>query len=174
MNKYLMLSAAAVLSSITTVQADTYCFGFNTGGGGSYCDSGRVSTGVDGGGFSGSVRAWQHLNNDCNGGRSEGYGVLGKTPGLGKVSVMSDNIVVQNSNISLAFQLPKKIKSGNEYVVWIGFSGTTFFQANSGALTGVSKCQNSRAIHGGKSVLSAVTEILREHRNAKMLSGGTR
>ena len=67
MNKYLMLSAAAVLSSVTAVHAGTYCFGFATNGGGSYCDGGMIFTGLDGGAFGGSLRAWRHTN--CSGGR---------------------------------------------------------------------------------------------------------
>src|SRR4051812_37401101 len=97
MNKYLMLTAAALLSSATAVDAQTYCFHFTTShGGGSYCDSGRISTSVDGGALNGTVRAWVHINNNCAGGTSQGYGFLDKAPGLGKVSLMSDDVLAKN------------------------------------------------------------------------------
>jgi hypothetical protein len=87
-----MLTAAALLSSATTVAAKTYCFQF----GGPYCDGGRVSTGVDGGALSGAVRAWVHTSNNCASGTSQGYGLLARTPGIGKVSLMSDDIYAKN------------------------------------------------------------------------------
>ncbi|HEX3653953.1 MAG TPA: hypothetical protein VHU18_14130 [Rhizomicrobium sp.] len=171
MNKYLMLSAAAVLSSAATAQAGTYCFGFGTNGGGSYCDGAMVFTGIDGGAFGGSVRAWRHVNNNCSGGTSDGYGVLGKTPGLGKVSILSDNVEAQNYGtfgMSVAFQLPKKIKDGAEWAVWVGFAGTTFFQGNEGELTGVTNCQNGAVKgNGRKSTVASVAELIRAHRNAR-------
>jgi hypothetical protein len=170
MNKYLLLSAAAVLSGATAVHAGTYCFGFNTAGGGSYCDSAMVFTGIDGGAFGGSVRAWRHLNNNCSGGASDGYGVLGKTPELGKVSILSDNLMALNYLSpfeSVAFQLPKKIKDGATWALWVGFNGTTFFQGNAGELSGVTDCQNRAERHGGKSTVASVMELIRAHRNAK-------
>jgi hypothetical protein len=96
MNKYLLMSAAAVIAGTTTAGAGTYCFNFASANSGSYCDSGMIFTGVDGGAFSGALRAWTHENNNCGGGASEGYGILGKTNGLGKVSFMSDDFYAKN------------------------------------------------------------------------------
>jgi hypothetical protein len=172
MNKYLMLTAAALLSSAATVDARTYCFQFSSGvevG----CDGGRISTGVGGGALSGAVRAWVHTNNNCAGGTSQGQGILGKLPGLGKVSVMSDNVFAKNYGIyseQLNYTLPKKIKNGQTWTAWVGLNGTTSFEINSGPIVNVGNCQNPAVNHGRKSTIDGVKEIIAAHRNAKALS----
>ena|ERR1700734_1463226 len=171
MNKYLMLTAAALLSSAATVDAKTYCFYFATNVG-SYCDGGRVYTGVDGGALNGAVRAWVHTNNNCNGGTSQGQGILGKTAGLGKVSVMSDNIEAENYGIyseQLSYGLPKKIKSWQPWTLWVGLNGTTSFEGNSGIIW-EQNCQSPAGNHGRKSTLDGVKEIITAYRNAKAFS----
>lgn len=167
MNKFLMLSAAAVLSSFTAAQAEgVYCFGFGTSGGNPYCDGGRIYTGVDGGAFDGSVRAWQHVNNNCSSGVSSGFGLLSKTPGLRKASMMSDNFS-QNYGTTLAYLLPAKIKDGKPWQLWIGLDGT-FFEGGSGVLIDVTKCGKAAKANGRKSTLASVRELIRVHRNANM------
>ena len=89
MNKYLMLTAAAVLAGTASANARTYSFTFGTANGGVYCDGGTVYTGRDRGIYSGAVWSWQHTNNNCAGGVSNGQGILGKTAGLGKIADMS-------------------------------------------------------------------------------------
>ena len=173
MNKYLMLSAAAVIAGTVAADARTYCFHFATFDGGDYCDGGRISTGVDGGALSGAARAWSHLNNNCASGVSQGYGLLAKTSGIGEVSVMSDDYFARNyGNFSsaLSFILPKKIKDNQLWSVWVGMDGVTFFEVNSGSLVSVGNCQNPAVNHGRKSTLDGVREIIEAHRNAKPLS----
>jgi hypothetical protein len=48
--------------------------------------------------------------------------------------------------------------------------GTTFFEANSGQIISVQKCQNRAVNRGRKSTLDSVKEIIAAHRNAKALS----
>lgn len=174
MNKYLLLSAAAVFAGTTAAGAGTYCFAFGTGGG-SYCDGGRVTTGVDGGDLNGAVRAWVHTNANCSGGTSQGYGFLSKVPGLGKVSNMSDTFYAKyygNFSTAVSYTLPKSFNPfGSKYwSLWIGMNGVTFFEALSGVLIRNGKCQNPAASHSRKSTLDAVKALLAEHRNAKVRS----
>jgi hypothetical protein len=168
MNKYLLMSTAAVIAGTTTAGAGTYCFNFGING--DYCDSAMIFTGVDGGAFSGALRAWIHENNNCAGGTSEGYGILGKTNGLGKVSFMSDDFYAKNYHnftTAVSWTLPRKIKNGQPWTLWIGFSGTTLFEASSGVLTGVSKCKNHPLSHGTKSTVALVRKLIAAHRNTQ-------
>jgi hypothetical protein len=171
MNKYLMLTAAALLSSATSIDAKTYCFHFESNAGGSYCDGGRLTTGVDGGMLGGAARAWVHTNNNCVGGTSQGYGFLSKTPGLGKVSLMSDNFLAKNYNsysTSIAWTFPKRIQQGAPYTIWVGMNGVTFFEvASSGFLVGVDNCKQGTKGRGRTSTLAALRELLRLHRQTK-------
>jgi hypothetical protein len=174
MNKYLMLTAAAVLATTASASAGS-CFSFTmaTFDGGAYCDGGRISTGVDGGALSGAVRAWVHTNNNCNSGTSQGQGLLAKIAGLGKSSVMSDTYFAKNYGIyseQLSFALPKTIKNGQLWTLWVGMNGTTSFEVNTGVLLNVGKCQNGPKSHGTKSTVDVVKEIIAAHRNAKALS----
>jgi hypothetical protein len=172
MNKYLMLTAAALLSSAATISADakTYCFAFGTGGGTYPCTVYRIYTGVDGGALNGAVRTIVYNNNSCLGGTSQGYGLLAKTPGIGKASLMSDDFFAKNYgnySTALSFLLPKRIKNGQPLSVWLGMNGTTFFEAESGYVIREGKCQSPAVSHGRKSILDGVKEIIAAHRNAK-------
>jgi hypothetical protein len=173
MNKYLMLSSAALLAGTVAANASgSWSFQWGTAYGGSYCDGGLVYTGADGGANSGAVRVWTHENNNCGGGTSEGLGVLGKTPGLGKVSMMSDNFESKNygcNYLQIAYTLPKKIKNGAPWTLWIGESGFTAFEANRGVLINVHAGRYIKG-HGTTSTLSLVKQFIQAHRNAKALS----
>jgi hypothetical protein len=114
MNKYLMLSAAAVMAS-SAANAGTFlhAFTFGTGGGGSYCDGGSVySSGT-------SIWSWRHTNNNCAGGVSEGQGVVGGLlAGTIKGGNMSDTFYGQNYgafSVYLSYTLPKKLKNGKPW-----------------------------------------------------------
>jgi hypothetical protein len=165
MNKYLMLSAAALLAGTATAGAGTYCFNFGTANGGSYCDGGVLYTGVDSGIYHKAVRSWRHVNNNCAGASSNGMGILAKTKGLGDASAMSDNGFAQNYGIfseQLIYTFPKKIKNGRPITIWIEFNGTSSFEANSGTLQGVTKCKAGDVPvgHGRTSTLAGVKALL--------------
>ena len=163
MNKYLMLSAAAILAA-TNAKAGTvlYSFQFGTGGGGSYCDGGTVySNGLP-------VMSWQHTNNNCASGVSYGMGSAGKFEGVkGKYALMSDSFFAQNYGIFseyLAYLLPEKLKCGkSRWTLWVGLNGTTAFVGNSGPLL----CVNAPARKGnGKSTSAGLKELIAVHRAA--------
>ena len=161
MNKYLMMSAAAVVASTGAASADTHSFTFGTFSGGSYCDGGTAITG-------GGVYVWQHTNNNCSGGVSNGQGLLGKKTPVGTVASMSDNYFGAATSIALNYTLPQKW-SGKKarWTGWVEFSGTSSFEFNSGPLlnitAGVAKPNN----HSKKSTVGAVKTLLAAHRAHK-------
>jgi hypothetical protein len=161
MNKYLMLSAAAVLASSASAYAGTHTFTFGTADGGAYCDGGTVNTDIGG---NKAVRAWTHTNNNCASGTSEGQGLLGKVKGLGTSSEMSDTFYGKNYDIfsiQIAYTLPKKIANGQPWTLWVGEDGVTSFEGNSGTLVDV-----DGAVHRGtKSTAAAVKQLIAQHKN---------
>jgi hypothetical protein len=165
MNKYLMLSAAAVLAGTAGANAGTHSFTFATAGGTAYCDGGTVATGVDGGALGGGVRAWVHSNNNCASGTSQGLGLLGKINTLGKTAVMSDTLEGKNYGSfteQLSFTLPKKIHSGAAWTLWIGLSGFTAFEGNSGELINTTPARK-----GAVSTASVVKGLIQARMNGK-------
>jgi len=166
MNKYLMMSAAAVLAGTASTAANaSHSFTFGTAYGGSYCDGGTVLQQT-------SIWSWAHTNNNCAGGTSYGIGVLGKAAAVVypptatgfKAAVMSDVYFCQNDGLcswAISYALPKKIKTGQPWVLFIKFSGTSAFLGNYGLLTNASP--------GHKSKVSTVTkmkELIAVHRNS--------
>jgi len=168
MNKYLMMSAAAVLAGTASTAANAvrHSFAFATNyGGGSYCDGGIVYQ-------NGSIWSWAHTDNNCGGGISYGLGVPGKAaactyPPTGaefKCAVMSDTYLCQNDGLcsyTLSYALPKKIKNGEPWLVFVKLGGTTAFLANWGLILNVTP----RA-KGKISTISKLKELLAVHRNA--------
>jgi len=167
MNKYLMMSAAALLATTgaTGANAGTSVgsFQFGTAGGGSYCDGGHAYTNGAG------LRAWQHLNNNCASGVSVGQGQLTKLPATlgGKGSDMSDPLFCQNygqCNTYINYQLPKKIKNGAPWTLTIGFSGTTSFFGNSGVLINTGPAHKNK---GTTSTVKNLKQLIQVHRNSR-------
>ena len=169
MNKYLMLGAAALLAGTASATAGAYCFGFGSANGGSFCDGGILYTGADGGAFHNAVRIFVHTNDNCNGGTSEGFGILGKTKGFGDYSTMSDDSYAKNYGIYsefVAYSLPKKIKDGQPWVLWL-IADTTTFEGNAGVLVNVSKCQAAPPPGRGRTSTLAGLKAMLEARRAK-------
>lgn len=173
MNRYLMLSAAALFAGTTCAGAGTYCFGFNSVGASAFCDGGELVTGAYSGALQGSVRAWIHINNNCMGGTSHGMGILGKTKDFGDFSTMSDNFYAKNYgdySLALQYALPKKILDGQPFSIWVEIAGMSAFEADSGVLFGVGKgkCKGGRPPgHGRASTLSGLKAILEARRGEK-------
>jgi hypothetical protein len=160
MNKYLMLSAAAVFAA-TGANAGTFqhSFQFGTSGGTSYCDGGSVYTSGS------SVWAWQHTNADCAGATTEGQGLLGKLNATGKSADMSDTYLGQLYGIfseQLGYVLPKKLANGKPWELYIGLNGTTSFLGNSGVLVNVNGAQHK----GGKSTAAGLKQLISVHKAA--------
>ena len=125
MNKYLMMSAAAVLASTGANTATAASFTFATAGGTSYCDGGQTTAN------GAPASSWRHTNANCASAVTFGQGLLGKTAGLGKISNMSDTYFGQLYGIFseyLSYTLPKKIANGKQWTLWVGINGTTSFE----------------------------------------------
>jgi hypothetical protein len=163
MNRYLMLTAAALLAGTASAGADCYTFTFASTGGASFCDGGMI--GWSSGGS--AQRSWRHINNNCAGASSEGFGLLGKTKGFGDFSTMSDDVDARNNVFSqqVAYSLPKNIKNGQPFVSWVEVGGTTAFETGNGILVNVAACTDRASVsHGRTSTLAGVTAIMAARR----------
>lgn len=163
MNKYLCLSAAALLAGTAGAAAATYTFTFGTSGGGSYCDGGVLHTDVD------SIKTfatWTHTNNNCASGTSEGAGFLIKIKGQGKFYAMSDNFYAKNYGIyseQLSYLLPAKPKNGAPWQLWVSLNGVSGFEGNSGVLNNVTNGKAHIPGKGTKSTASVVRQMIAAH-----------
>jgi hypothetical protein len=158
MNKYLLMSAAAVLATAAgSTGASAQSFQFGTAYGGSYCDGGTVTA-------NGVVWAWAHTNNDCYGSTSYGQGLQGKVKGMGKLADMSDGIF-GNSAFTINFVLPAKLKNGAPWSLWCQFSGTSSFECNSGPLINVGAAKVHPA--SKKSTITNVKALIQQHKASK-------
>ena len=160
MNKYLMLTAAALLANGATAQAgerpQTHSFAFGTSGG-NYCTSFTVTTGLDNGFDKNGV--WAIVYKSCNGGPSNfGQGLVAKVKHMGDIADMSDTVLGQNYGVfseQVNFTLPKKLKAGEPWSLWAGIGGTSSFEANSGVLV-----DTGGARRGARSTFDAVKQLL--------------
>jgi hypothetical protein len=106
MNKYLLLSAAALVASAVSAKAGQQEFKFGTAGGGSYCDGGT-------GYWSGHLYWWIHTNADCAGAvYVGGPGIEGKTTRIGKNINMFDTAAFALGGLDCSIDFPPKFKSG--------------------------------------------------------------
>lgn len=158
MNKYLMITAAALLAGGTGAHAGTHSFVFGTANGGSTCTSFTVTTGLDGG--IDHNGAWAIVYHSCNGGSNFGQGLVEYgVKHLGDVADMSDTILGQAYGVysqQLSVALPRKLKAGKPWSLWLGIDGISSFEMNSGVLL-----NDGAGRHGGrKSVLDAVRQLL--------------
>jgi hypothetical protein len=159
MNRYLLMSAAALLASTGAAGAATHSFTFGTTNGGSYCDGGTITTGLG----NGYLATWIHTNNNCASGTSQGTGFLIRVKGLGEVWWMSDNYLAKNDGIYneyLSYAFQKKIKNGSKWSVWIGLSGYTNFEANSGLLANVTAGAHRVKSRGTASTAASVAKLI--------------
>lgn len=151
MNKYLLLTAAALIGTATSWTGKA-----NAGGGGpytiqfeGYCDgmtfhrtnAPPLATGL-------------HLNNDCAGGTAPVAGTVNKKEFL---------LFETGSSLQYAYAIYKPIRNGGTYAVSVCYSGTTCFLAGSGTYS-LGCCQ---ARNGGMPIKSKVAEIIAQRRAAK-------
>jgi hypothetical protein len=155
-NKYLMLTAAALLATSAGARAGTHSFAFGTSGG-NYCTSFTVTTGLDGGLDHNGV--WAIVYDSCNGGPNNyGQGLVADVKGMGQVADMSDTVFGQNYGIfseQISFVLPKKLKAGKPWSLWVGFDGVSSYEADSGVLV-----NPGEAARSSKSTLDAVRQLI--------------
>lgn len=159
MNKYLMLSAAALLASAASATAATYTFGFVTVGGNSLCDSGILTTQDNG------VRraTWKDTNDNCTYGTSEGLGLLTNVKGLGKVYTVSDTVLGKYYGTfgqQISWALPAKPRNGAPWTMWVSTDGVSSFEFRSGVLIDVGTGKTHIRGTGAKSIASVVRQML--------------
>ncbi len=133
MNKYLMLSAAALIATTAGANAKgtpLTQFTFGSSGGGAYCDGGTLHK------TTATAWAWTH-NYEAACGYSYnafGQGLNGKNKATGKSADMSDNSYAHASGIALSYTLPSKMNAGGTWTLWVTFGGTSSFEGNEGTL----------------------------------------
>lgn len=168
MNRYLLLSAAALLAGTTagSANAGTHTFTFGTSNGGSYCDGGKVVTGTGG---DKAVWSWTHTNNNCASGTSEGQGLAGKS-GKKSIATMSDTYDTKQhiTTQSVSYVLPQKLKPGGHWEMWIEVGGVSSYEGGHGVLI-MGAHQTS-----GQSTLAAVTKFIRQSRESVSTRGAAR
>jgi hypothetical protein len=155
MNKYLMLSAAAVFAGAAPATAAVHGFAFGTLGGAPVCDTASVVT-------NGSVWAWQHDFTNCGSSIiSTGQGLLSKVEGVGKGAMMSDNHTGNYTSVAISYWLPKSLRPGKIWSLWVEFSGISSFKYESGILLGAAPVHKA-----APSTLTRVQSLIRAHRDA--------
>jgi hypothetical protein len=143
MNKYLMMSAAALLAGAATgadAKSATLCD--DQGNPIAYLSYGDkiYNVAYEGGGI--------------------GFGIGGKTKGLGEHVTLSDNYAFGASTAaSFDFSLP--FKGGGTWNLWLEFSGNTSFEANAGTYT---LC--TAAMTGRGTVVAATKALIAQLRAA--------
>jgi len=125
MNKYLMLSAAALMTTAVPAGANEPP---NNSAVMIYLGSSSCGAIVHGGPKVFAVQ-WSA----CGGVGAIGQGLAAKTPGIGKNVNLSDDVEpLLGTNIGLSFDLQLPLKSGHKYGAWASFSGVTSFEFQSG------------------------------------------
>ena len=120
MNKYLMLSAAALLASVSGANA-------NNKASATIYIGGSAAIQLN---YSSVVYNAQFLN--CTGGGiAIGMGFAATTKVLGKNVDLSDNCVPSEGD-AISFDLQLPLRNGHAWTEWVEFSGTTSFPLNSG------------------------------------------
>ncbi len=160
MNKYLMMSAAALMATTTAAKADEWkksgsaTILFN-----SYCDYLKVN-------WDGYVYADQHIFSQCGSNvTAYGIGISGKTKGIGEnIFLMDDGgVQVYGTNILLGFDLILPFKTGNAFYGWASFSGVTAFNYISGTYTVGHKAISA---NGNARTFDKLQALIRAHGNA--------
>lgn len=122
MNKYLMMTAAALLGSASPAlagdQAKMHTIHFMTANGGSYCDGMSFQkTGRH-------VASGLHLNEDCAGRDVQVIGTVDKT-----AFHLSENY---SNSTAFMFDIFKPIRNGGTWDLWVCLNDTSCFEGNSG------------------------------------------
>lgn len=155
MNKYLLMSAAALLAGTGAANAGTHSFVFGSQGGGSFCDGGTVVTGLSGG----ISDAWKHTNTNCSSGTSQGGGLFGKVEGLGRVFELSDNYEAKSGiyNVVTYYTLNKRLTM---WTMWTCYSATTCIENNNGPLKHVTAGADAAKGNSTTSTAAKVAELV--------------
>ena len=152
MNKYLLISAAALLASAGTADAVTVTFS----------------------GYCGSIILTPQSNRynaqfiGCSGQLTgTGFGIAEKIKGFGKFVDLSDNALGNNYGIYseyLSYLLSLPLKNGGSWSLWIGINGISSFEGNSGTYN----VDGQR--HGGRSIAAETRALVEKLKSAKAAS----
>jgi hypothetical protein len=122
MNKFLMLSAAALVGSaapaLASDQSKLHTIHFFSSNGASYCDGMNFQNAGK------HMAVGLHLNEDCAGTNGQVSGTVNKTQ-----YTLNEN---QGFSESFAYDIYKPIRNGGAWDLWVCLSGTTCFMANQG------------------------------------------
>jgi hypothetical protein len=167
LNRYLLLSAAALLTGTTAANASEVSFTFGTSNGAPYCDGGTIVTGVGG---NKAVWSWTHTNTNCASGTSEGQGLAGKS-GKKSIAVLSDTYDSKQhvTTESVSYVLPQKLKTGGHWEMWVEAGGVSSYEGAHGVIIVGAPHQTS-----GKSTLAAVTKLVQQGRESVSTRGTAR
>ena len=150
MNKYLLLTAAALIGTATSGVGEAnagggpYTIHFNT-----FCD-GMTFHRTD----APPLATGEHLNTDCAGGTA---------PVIGTVNKQEFLLFESASSSQFTYAIHKPIRNGGEWDFWVCFSGSTCFFGGSGTYS--LGCCEPR--NGGMPIKSKVAEIIAQRRAAK-------
>jgi hypothetical protein len=148
MNRYLMLSAAALVAS--------------TG----WASAAKVKSGtldVGSGCTFGIVQEERGVYVVRYGDGASGQGLSRKTAN-GKAVELSDNVLGSDTSTAVSFDISLPLKNGGTWALWTEFSGTTAFIANSG---NYSVCAAPKAGGGLNAETKALIERLKAARRAR-------
>lgn len=152
MNKYLLVSAAAILASAGAADATTVGFS-------GYCN-GVVLT------HQGKNYNARYTN--CSGTvTGTGFGVAVKTKGLGKNVDLSDNAYANNYGIYsevLNYDLSLPLKNGGKWSLWVGLDGISSFEVNAGTYN------VDVPGHGGRNLVAETKALVEKLRSGRAAS----
>jgi len=150
MNKYLLMTAAALIGAATSGVEEA-----NAGGGpytihfNSFCD-GMTFHRTD----APPLATGEHLNANCAGGIVPVTGIVNKKEFL---------LFETSSSSQFAYAIHKPIRNGGEWDFWVCFSGSTCFLGGSGTY-GLGCCA---ARNGSIPIKSRVAELIAQRRAAQ-------
>lgn len=149
MNKYLLISAAALLASAASADAVTVTFS-------GYC--GSIILTPQGKRFNA-----QYIG--CSGQLTgTGFGVAEKIKGVGKFVDLSDNALGNNYGIYseyLNYQLSLPLKNGGSWSLWVGVNGISSFEGNSGTYN------VDGAGRGGRNIVAETRALLEKLKSTR-------
>jgi hypothetical protein len=158
MNKFLMMSAAAVLASSTAaIASEDSKGGFNgTISFGSGCDYFDVNY------FGQNIYTAEHVFSACNGttGSVTDFGVVGKYKKASTLNFGDDIFaILYGENVAALYQFSTPIKTGGTWDLWVAFSASSVILGNEGNYV-VRNGDSAR--RSGPSTISNVVEMLRQ------------
>ena len=150
MNKYLMISAAALLSSATGTAAATAKWKYDV-----VCVGDTPSIGL--------THSRVVYNAKWLDGIETGFGLAAKTKGIGNNVDLSNNYFGDARSVALNFDLSLPLKDGKAWTMWVELSGISSFEANAGTYT--VNCTDSK--RSGRNVIAETRALIERLKRAR-------